>query len=55
MIFLTSWLAMLGIGAAHAHDARVPALGYLTVFWLVFALAIVIAGEAAVHSALRSA
>jgi hypothetical protein len=35
---LLAWFAMLCLGAAHSVDPIVPALGYLTVLWLVLAL-----------------
>jgi hypothetical protein len=32
------WIAMLSLGAAHAADGRIPALGWLPTFWLALAL-----------------
>lgn len=45
--FFAAWIAMLGLGAAHASDSRIPTLGYGAMFWLTFgATAIVGAGFA---------
>jgi hypothetical protein len=41
LVALNSWFAMLMVGAAHSHDRRVPAFGYLTIFWLGLALSCV--------------
>lgn len=38
---LEVWLSMLVIGAAHAADERVPALGWGAVAWLVVLVNIV--------------
>ncbi len=34
-----AWVVMVLLGVAHDHDEIVPALGFLTVFWLVVAVA----------------
>jgi hypothetical protein len=35
VICVQTWLVMLCIGAAHSHEASVPAWGFLGTLWLV--------------------
>lgn len=36
--FLAAWFAMIWLGVAHGFDARVPAFGFWTCFFLNWAL-----------------
>lgn len=51
MLTITSVVVMISLGAAHSHDARVPALGYWATLWLVIALNAVVSGALIVHEA----
>jgi len=37
MYFLSAWVSMLFLGAAHSHDARVPDLGYFATTFVLLA------------------
>lgn len=36
--FIGSWAVMIGLGSAHVSFPVVPALGYWSTFWILFAI-----------------
>ncbi len=44
-IFLSAWIAMLLLGAAHSSDARIPNLSYWVTFALAYAVRIVMPAQ----------